>query len=134
MNSQGLPVGRFNKQEPDLTGSQYLANLGPALGESEEEQEPSTFYQEDFQYEYSNDADLIWDPHYTNSYENSNEMTIEEIRENGSSVVLSIYSKEANAATIFWAYQYSQQELYRIYLSNIVVKQVIAGKSADLMM
>src|SRR5436305_12441158 len=55
-------------------------------------------------------------------------MTIEEIRENGSSVVLSTYSKETDAATIFQAYQYSQQELYRIYLSNIVVKQVIAGQ------
>ena len=54
-------------------------------------------------------------------------MTIEEIREDGSSVVLSTYSKEANTATIFQAYQYSQQELYKIYLSNIVVKQVIAG-------
>ena len=55
-------------------------------------------------------------------------MSIKEIREDGSSVVLNTYSKEANATTIFWAYQYSQQELYRIYLSNIVVKQVIAGQ------
>src|SRR5436305_14415651 len=53
-------------------------------------------------------------------------MTIEEIREDGSSIVLSSYSEKANAMTIFQAYQYSQQELYRLYLSNIVVKQVIA--------
>ena len=57
MNSQGISVGRFNLQESDLTGSQYLANLGPAPGESEEEQEPSTFYQENFQYGYSSDND-----------------------------------------------------------------------------
>ena len=48
MNFQGIPVGCFNIQEPDLTGSQYLANLGPVPEESEEEQELSTFYQEDF--------------------------------------------------------------------------------------
>ena len=53
-------------------------------------------------------------------------MTIEEIREDGSSIILSSYSKEADAATIFQAYRYSQQELHRLYLSNIVVKQVIA--------
>ena len=44
MDSQRIPVGRFNIQELDRTESQYLANLGPAPGESEEEQEPSTFY------------------------------------------------------------------------------------------
>ena len=49
-------------------------------------------------------------------------MTIEEIREDGSSVVLSTYGKEDDAATIFRAYQYSEQELFKIYLSNIVVK------------
>ena len=53
---QGIPVERFNIQEPDLTGSQYLANLDLAPGESEEEQEPLTFYQEGFQYRYSSDA------------------------------------------------------------------------------
>ena len=123
MDSQRIPVGHFNIQELDRTGSQYLANLGPAPGESDEEQEPSTFYQESFQYEYSSDNDLAWDTHYT-----ENEMTIEEIREDGSSIVLSSYSKEADAVTIFQAYQYSQQELHRLYLSNIVVKQVIAGQ------
>ena len=55
-------------------------------------------------------------------------MTIEEIREDGSSVVLSTFNKEDDAATIFRAYQYSEQELFRIYLSNIVVKQVIASQ------
>ena len=122
-NSQRTPVERFNIQELDRTGSQYLANLGPALGESDEEQEPLTFYQESFQYEYSSDNDLAWDTCYT-----ENEMTIEKIREDGSLIVLSSYSKEADAATIFQAYRYSQQELYRLYLSNIVVKQVIAGQ------
>ena len=122
-NFQRIPVGRFNIQELDRTGSQYLANLSPTPEESDEEQEPLTFYQESFQYEYSSDNDLAWDTHYT-----ENEMTIEEIREDGSSIVLSSYSKEANAVTIFQAYQYSQQELYRLYLSNIVVKQVIAGQ------
>src|SRR5256885_10860053 len=48
-NSQRIPVRRFNIQELDRTGSQYLVNLGPAPGESDEEQEPSTFYQESFQ-------------------------------------------------------------------------------------
>ena len=71
------------------------------LEESEEEQELSIFYQEGFQYKYSNDADLAWNSHYTDSYKNPNEMTIEEIREDGSLVVLSTYSKEANATTIF---------------------------------
>src|SRR2546423_7357551 len=94
MNSQGIPVGHFNIQEPDLTGSQYLANLDLAPEESEEELELSTFYQEGFQYEYSSDANLTWDTHYTDSYENPNEMTIEEkwkgsyyihaVRQNGS--------------------------------------------------
>src|SRR5256714_1444019 len=101
MNSQEIPVGRFNIQEPDLTGSQYLANLGLAPEESEEEQELSTFYQEGFQYGYSSDVNLAWNSHYTDSYENPNEMTIEEIREDGSSIVLSTYSKEADATTIF---------------------------------
>src|SRR2546423_2675518 len=99
-NSQGIHVGHFNIQELDRTGSQYLANLGFTPGESEEEQELSTFYQENFQYRYSSDNDLTWDNHYTDSYENSNEMTIEKIREDGSSVVLSIYNKEADATTI----------------------------------
>src|SRR2546430_9055797 len=87
-DSQGIPVRHFNIQELDRTGSQYLANLGPAPGKSEEEQELSTFYQENFQYEYSSDNDSTWDNHYTDSYEDSNEMTIEEIREDRSSVVL----------------------------------------------
>src|SRR5436309_7157794 len=34
MNSQGIPVERFNIQELDRTGSQYLANLGPTPEES----------------------------------------------------------------------------------------------------
>src|SRR5947208_1629912 len=101
-DSQRIPVRRFNIQELDCTESQYLANLGPAPGESDEEQEPPTFYQESFQYEYSSDNDLAWDTHYT-----ENEMTIEEIREDGSLIVLSSYSKEADAATIFQAYRYS---------------------------
>src|SRR2546421_4854753 len=91
---QGIPVGHFNIQELDRTGSQYLVNLGPAPGESEEEQELLTFYQENFQYEYSSDDNSTWNTHYTDSYENSNEMTIEEIREDGSLVVLSTYNKE----------------------------------------
>src|SRR5213082_1257440 len=33
VNSQENPVGRFNTQELDLTGSQYLRNLGSAPGE-----------------------------------------------------------------------------------------------------
>src|SRR5436305_7005857 len=36
MDSQGIPVGRFNIQKPDLTGSQYFANLDLAPKESEE--------------------------------------------------------------------------------------------------
>ena len=72
--------------------------MGPAPGESEEEQEPLTSYQENFQYGYSSDNDLTWNNHYTDSYKNSNEMTIEKIREDGSSVVLSTYNKEADAA------------------------------------
>src|SRR5436305_7276639 len=56
IDSQRIPVGRFNIQEPDCTESQYLANLDSALGESEEEQELSTFYQVGFQYKYSSDA------------------------------------------------------------------------------
>src|SRR2546423_8558693 len=55
MNSQGIPVERFNIQELDRTGSQYLANLDSTPRESEEEQELSTFYQESFQYGYSSD-------------------------------------------------------------------------------
>ena len=47
-NSQGIPVGHFNIQELDRTESQYLANLGSAPEESEEEQEPSTLYQKNF--------------------------------------------------------------------------------------
>ena len=101
MDFQGIPVERFNIQELDRTGSQYLANLDSTPRESEEEQELSTFYQESFQYGYSSDDNSAWDTHYTDSYENSNEMTIEKIREDGSSVVLSTYSNEANAATIF---------------------------------
>src|SRR3954451_4475439 len=100
-NSQRIPVEHFNTQEIDRTGSQYLANLGSAPGESEEEQELSTFYQEDLQYEYSSNNDSTWDNHYTDPYKNYNEITIEEIREDGSSVVLSTYNKEADAATIF---------------------------------
>src|SRR5256885_16080025 len=45
-DSQRIPIRHFNIQELDRTGSQYLANLDPTLGESDEEQEPSTFYQE----------------------------------------------------------------------------------------
>src|SRR4051794_6199497 len=100
-DSQGIPVGHFNIQELDRTESQYLANLGPAPRESEEEQELSTFYQENFQYGYSSDNDSTWDNHYTDSYENYNEMTIEKITEDRSSVVLSTYNKEADTTTIF---------------------------------
>src|SRR3954471_3357548 len=100
-NFQRIPVGHFNIQEIDRTRSQYLANLGPVPGESEEEQEPSTFYQENLQYEYSSNNDSTWDNHYTDPYENYNEMTIGEIREDRSSVVLSTYNKEADATTIF---------------------------------
>src|SRR3954447_1601739 len=57
-DSQGIPVRHFNIQELDRTGSQYLANLGPAPGESEEEQELLTFYQENFQYGYNSDNDM----------------------------------------------------------------------------
>src|SRR5439155_22493744 len=31
IDSQRIPVGRFNIQEPDHIRSQYLANLGPTL-------------------------------------------------------------------------------------------------------
>ena len=127
VDSQGNPIGRFSIQEPDLTGSQYLANLGPAPGESDDELEPLTYGQEDY-YQYDSDNDSTWNPHYTDSYEDPDTMTIEEIREDGSSVVLSTYGKEDDTASIFRAYQYSEQELFRIYLSNIVVKQVIAGQ------
>ena len=99
--SQGNPIGCFITQEPDFTGSQYLANLGPAPGESEDEQEPLTFEQLSSQYGYSSDDDSAWNPYYNDSYENPNEVTIEEIREDGSSVVLSTYDKEDDAATIF---------------------------------
>src|SRR5438128_11738301 len=36
VDSQGNPIGRFSIQELDLTGSQYLTNLGSAPGESED--------------------------------------------------------------------------------------------------
>ena len=56
VDSQGNPIGRFSIQELDLTGSQYLENLGPAPGESEDELEPLTYGQEDsYHYGYSSD-------------------------------------------------------------------------------
>ena len=125
VDPQGNPIGRMEVQTSDLTGSQYLFDLGPAPGESEAE--PMVDW-ENHLAEYSDDDDSVWSPHYTDSYENPNEVTIEEWREDGTSVVLSTYEKDADAATIYRAYQYSQQKLFNLYLSNIVVKQVIAGQ------
>src|SRR6266487_5786877 len=126
VDSQGNPIGRFSIQEPDLTRSQYLANLSPAPDESDDELEPLTYGQGDYD-QYDSADDSAWNSRYSDSYINSDEMTIEEIREDRSSVVLSTFNKEDDAATIFRAYQYLEQELFRIYLSNIVVKQVITS-------
>jgi hypothetical protein len=125
VNPQGNPIGRMEAQTPDLTGSRYLSNLGPAPGESEDE--PMTTW-ENFPRDLREDDSSVWSSHYSDSYENPNEITIEEWREDGSSVILSTYDKEADVATIYKAYQYSQQELFDLYLSNVVVKQVIAGQ------
>ena len=56
VDSQGNPVGRLNTQELDLIRSQYLRNLGPAPGESEDELEPLTYGQGD-SYHYGYDSD-----------------------------------------------------------------------------
>ena len=127
MDSQGNPIGRFSIQEPDLTGSQYLANLGPAPGKSEDELEPLTYGQGDY-YQYDSADNSAWNSHYSDSYIDPDKMTIEKIREDRSSVILSTFNKENDATITFRAYQYSEQELFRIYLSNIIVKQVIASQ------
>src|SRR5205823_6145535 len=43
VDSQENPIGHFNIQVPDLSGSQYLTNLGFASGESEDALESLTF-------------------------------------------------------------------------------------------
>ena len=103
----------------DLTGSQYLANLGPIPGESEDEHSANAWNN----LSMDEDDESIQNSHMS---EESDNYTMEEIDENEFRTKANQNDKKNDST--YKAYQYLEQEIIDLYLSNITVKQVIAGQ------